>query len=453
MDSKTGSKSLQKEMPRRSFIQRTSAAGVVAALPFPFVNTKYGLAAPEPIRVGVVGCGGRGTGAALNVLQAETNVIYPPPRHGLHTENAVPGAKAKAENVEVVALADLFPERLKECRTQLNLVGNPVRDDHCFTGFDAYQKLAQLKDVNYVILASPPQFRPREVRAAVEAGKHVFMEKPAGVDAPGVRSIIESGEIAKRKGLGILAGTVRRHTADQVETVRRIHDGAVGKIQEARAYFNIGNIWMIPREPGWGDMEWQIHNWPYFTWLSGDILVEQHIHTIDLINWIMGAHPIRAYGMGGRLALPSEEFGHIYDHFAVEYEYPNGVMLFSQNRQIEGCTNRVGAVVVGSEGSSNTENEITGAHPWKWEGKFREPYEQEHIDLIESIRKGTPLNEARACAESTLTAIMGRESAYSGQEITWDMAWNSKMDYTPAEYTLGKAPFPEVPKPSNHKFY
>ena len=441
------------EMPRRSFLQKSTVAGAAAALPFPFINVRYGLAAPEPIRVGIVGCGGRGTGAALNVLQAKTEVIYPPPRHGYHTENAVPGARKSAENVEVVALADLFSDRLEQCREQLRSVGNDVRDDRCFVGFQACAELLQVPEVNYVVLASPPQFRPRELRAAVEAGKHVFMEKPAAVDAPGIRSVLESGELARKKNLGIVAGTVGRHSADEVETVKRLLDGAIGDIVEARAYFNIGNIWMIPREEGWGEMEWQHRNWPYFTWLSGDIIVEQHIHTLDLVNWVMGDHPVKAYGMGGRLARPSKEFGHIYDHFAIEYEYPNGARLFSQNRQIDGCTDRNGAFVRGTKGTSNCRNRIQSASDWRFEGEVRDAYEVEHIDLIDSIRAGKPLNEARAVAESSLTAIMGRESAYSGQELTWEAVLQSKRDYTPEEYTLGDGPFPAVPMPSNYKFY
>jgi predicted dehydrogenase len=442
-----------KEMPRRSFLKKSAAAGAAAAVPFPYINARYGLSVPEMIRVGVVGCGGRGTGAALNVLQAKTEVIYPPPRKGYHTENAVPGAKATAENVEIVALADLFRDRLEECRTQLRAVGTNIPDGHCFVGFDGCEKLLQVPGLNYVILATPPAFRPRELRASVEAGKHVFMEKPAAVDAPGVRSIIKSGEMAGKKNLGIVAGTLRRHSADQIETVKRLHDGAIGEIVEARAYFNIGEIWMIPREAGWGQMEWQIRNWPYFTWASGDILVEQHVHTIDLINWVMGTHPVRAYGMGGRLARPSWEYGNIYDHFAIEYEYPGGVRLFSQNRQIDGCTNLVGAAVLGTKGTSNCENRIQGEREWVFQGQVRDGYEQEHIDLIESVRSGKPLNEAKTVAESTLAAIMGRESAYSGQEITWEAAMHSKRDYTPGEFTMGDCPFPEVPMPRNYRFY
>jgi predicted dehydrogenase len=441
------------EMPRRSFLKKSTAAWVAAALPFPFVNLRYGLAAPEPIRVGVVGCGGRGTGAALNVLQAKTNVIYPPPRKGYHTENAVPGAKAMAENVEVVALADLFRDRLDACRAQLQAVGTDIREEHCFVGFDGCEKLLQVPDLNYVILASPPAFHPRHLRAAIEAGKNVFMEKPAAVDAPGVRSILESGEMARRKNLGIGAGTMRRHSADIVETVKRLHDGAIGEIVEARAYYNGGAGWMIPQEAEWGQREWQIRNWLYFTWLSGDFIVEQHIHIIDAVNWIMRANPVKAYGMGGRLARPSWEYGHIYDHFAIEYEYPGGVRLFSQNRQIDGCKDRVGAFVLGTKGTSNCENQIRGDREWVFTGQVRDPYEQEHIDLIESIRSGKPLNEAKAVAESTLAAIMGRESAYSGQEITWEAAMNSKRDYTPKEFTMGDCPFPEVAMPRNYRFY
>jgi predicted dehydrogenase len=287
----------------------------------------------------------------------------------------------------------------------------------------------------------------------VEAGKHVFAEKPAAVDAPGVRSVIESGEMAKKKGLGFLAGTVRRHSRDVMQTVKRIREGAIGEILEARAYFNIGELWNVLRQPGWGDAEWQLRNWNYFTWLGGDCIVEQHVHNLDHVNWIMGGHPLRAYGMGGRISRTSKEFGHIYDHFAVEYEYPNGVRLFSQNRQIANCTNRVGVQVLGSRGTSNGQDTITGEEQWRYEGEKPDGYEAEHRDLIESIRAGKPLNEAQDVAESTLTAIMGREAAYSGKLIEWDAMWNSKRDYTPERYQLGDAPFPEVVNPSTYKFY
>jgi len=438
---------------RRQFLKSSSVAAAVTS--FPSINRGLGAQGDDKVRVGVIGCGGRGTGAALNILLAPTNVIYPPPRNGYHTENAKPGAKVQAQGVEVIALADLFRDRLDECRQQLEIVGNPVREDLCFAGFDAYQKLLEVPEINYVILASPPFFRPRELRAAVEAGKHVFMEKPAAVDAPGVRSVLKSGEMAEKQGLGIVAGTVKRHTPDFIETVRRLHDGAIGDIVESRAYFNIGDLWMIPKKSGWGEMEWQLRNWNYFTWLSGDCLVEQHVHMLDVSNWVMKTHPVSAYGMGGRLARPGKEFGHIYDHFAIEYVYPDGTRLLSQNRQIAGCTNRVTNEVTGSKGSSNCKTWIRSDQgEWKYEGSFpHDPYELELINLIESVRSGQPLNEAKNLAESTLTAIMGRESAYSGQLVEWDAALNSNRDYSPDELHMGDAPFPEVATPRNYKFY
>ena len=440
-------------LSRRQFLRRSSVAAA-AVTSFPSIS--HGLSADRrKIKVGVIGCGGRGTGAALNVLLAPTDVVYPPPRSGYHTENAKKGAKAQAEDVEVVALADLFEDRLEECRAQLRIVGNDVRSDLCFVGLDAYLKLLELPEVDLVILASPPFFRPRELRAAVEAGKHVFMEKPAAVDAPGVRSILRSGEMAERQGLGIVSGTVKRHSADFLETVRRLHDGAIGDIVEARAYFNIGDLWMIPPEPGWGVMEWQLRNWNYFTWLSGDCIVEQHVHMLDVTNWVMKGRPVSAYGMGGRLARPGKEFGHIYDHFAIEYVYEDGTRLYSQNRQIAGCTNRVANEVRGTNGSSNCRNQIVGeGSEWTFQGEFpHDPYEQELINLIESVRMGNPINEAKNLAESTLTAIMGREAAYSGQFIEWDAALNSNRDYTPDKLHFGEVILPEVATPRNYKFY
>lgn len=440
-------------LSRRQFLKSSSVAA--AATTFPSISRGLGAQGGGKARVGLIGCGGRGTGAALNVLLAPTDVIYPPPRNGFHTENAKPGARVQAKDVEVVALADLFEDRLEECRQQLKIVGNEVRQDLCFTGFDAYQKLMEVSEVNFVILASPPFFRPRELRAAVEAGKHVFMEKPAAVDAPGVRSVLKSGEMAEQKGLGIVAGTVKRHSADFIETIRRLHDGAIGDIVESRAYFNIGDLWMIPKEPGWGEMEWQLRNWNYFTWLSGDCIVEQHVHMLDVANWVKKAHPVSAYGMGGRLVNRGREFGSIYDHFSIEYLYPDGTRLFSQNRQMAGCTNRVTNEVSGTKGTSNCRNQIsTEQGQWDFDGQFpHDPYEQELINLIESVRSGNPINEAKNLAESTLTGIMGREAAYSGQLIEWDVALNSSRDYTPKLLHLGDGTYPEVATPRDYKFY
>ena len=261
-----------------------------------------------------------------------------------------------------------------------------------FTGFDAYKQLLAVHEINYVILATPPHFRPAHLRAAVEAGKHVFMEKPVAVDAPGVRLVMEAGALAGQKGLGIAAGTQRRHAKSYRETVKRLQDGAIGEIVYGRCYWDGGEIWVIRREPGWSDMEWQIRNWNYFTWLSGDHIVEQHVHNIDVMNWVLGAHPIKAVAaVGGRQVRTGQEHGHIFDHFAVEFEYPNDIRVFSQSRQINGCDNLVGEAVVGSRGSSNCQNIIkakTGEVTWRFREKEPNAYRQEHEDLIASIRDG-----------------------------------------------------------------
>jgi predicted dehydrogenase len=403
--------------------------------------------------VGVIGCGGRGTGAALNVLQAATNVLYP--RQGYHTEDVAANARAAAGNVRIVALADLFPDRLERCRSELAKLDVNVPDEACHTGFDAYQELLAREDVNYVILAEPPHFRPAHLMAAVEAGKHVFMEKPVAVDGPGVRLVLEAGERAGRKGLGIVAGTQRRHDLAYAETVTRLREGAIGEIHTGRAYWNGGVIWVVERQPEWSDMEWQVRNWNYFTWLSGDHIVEQHLHNLDVINWVMGMTPARARALGGRQAREGDSYGHIYDHFAVEYEYPNGALLLSQCRQMNGCETRIEEAVEGTLGRSNCKGLIwdkDGKPVFRFDKQVPNPYEQEHADLIASIRAGAPLNEARAVAESTLTAIMGRESAYTGQTIAWEQALRSERRWGPDRYAFGDLPFPEVPAPGRYVF-
>jgi predicted dehydrogenase len=357
--------------------------------------------------------------------------------------------------VEVVALADLFPDRLAECRRQLEKVDVRLPDGACYTGFDACRRLLAREDVNYVILAEPPQFRPKHFEAAVEAGKHVFMEKPVAVDGPGVRLVLEAGERAAKKGLGVVAGTQRRHDPRFVETIARLREGAVGRIHTCRTYWNGGLVWVVEREPGWSDVEWQIRNWVYMTWLSGDHIVEQHVHNLDVANWALGAHPLSARGMGGRQAHSRDLYGNAYDHFAVEYEYPGGVRMFSQCRQMKGTEGRVATLVDGSEGTADCEGRIDGLDgtgKWRFEGAAVNSMEQEHADLIRSIREGNPLNEARAVAESTLTGIMGRESAYSGKTISWDEALQSRRSHTPESYAFGERPIGEVPVPGKYRF-
>ncbi len=444
-------------LSRRQFLRRSSlvAAAGAAAVEFPMVWTAHA-AAVDAIRVGVVGCGGRGTGAVLNVLGAATNVIYP--SAGYHTEDVKKGAVVRHKNIEVVALADVFPDRLQSCREQLRNLAEPmdVPSDHCFTGFDACAKLVALPEVNYVILAEPPHFRPDHLLAAVEAGKHVFFEKPAAVDAPGARKVIQAGELARQKGLGIAVGTQRRHQRAYREVVQRLRDGAIGDILEARAYWNGGVIWVIDRKPGWSDMEWQLRNWNYFTWLGGDHIVEQHVHNLDIVNWVLGAHPVRAIGMGGRQARGGKEHGHIYDHFAVEFEYANGVRMFSQCRQMNDCDNKVEEGFLGTNGTCGCSGgnywiRTKDGKLWRFREEDNNPYEQEHANLIDSIRKGQPINEAKNIAESTLTGILGRDSAYTGRTLEWETLAKSDFRLGPAKYEFGSLPFPEVPVPGKYK--
>jgi predicted dehydrogenase len=437
---------------RRHFLKHSTlaAAGAAALGEFPFVVTSH--AAPDdPIRIGLIGCGGRGTGAIADALGAGTDVNYP--QAGYHTENISANAKAANKNVTVVALADVFQDRLNNCREQLGKLNINIPTENCFVGFDAYKKLLAVPEVNYVILATPPHFRPAQLKASIEAGKHVFMEKPVAVDGPGVRMVIEAGELAKQKGISIAAGTQRRHQRGYNETIKRILDGDIGEIVYARAYWNGGVIWVIEKQPGWSEMEWQLRNWNYFTWVGGDHIVEQHVHNLDVINWAMNAHPVKALAMGGRQARPNKNYGHIYDHFAVEYEYANGARMFSQSRQMNGCEGKVEEAVVGSKGISNCKDWIrpkTG-QVWRFREKEVNPYQQEHLDLINSIRNGTQLNEARAIAESTLTGIMGRESAYSGRSVEWDEILNSERKLGPEKYEMGDLPFPDVPMPGQYK--
>jgi predicted dehydrogenase len=440
---------------RRQFVKSSSIglAGTAMAMHWPNIITAK--AAPDsPINIGVIGCGGRGTGAALNALNAATHVIYP--ERGYHTENATEGAKATAKNVRVTALADLFPDRLQNCYEQLHKVGMPVKKELCFSGFDAYKKLLEIPEINYIILAEPPHFRPMHLRAAVEAGKHVFMEKPAGVDAIGVRSVIESGEIAKAKGLSIVAGTQRRYDNAMQENVKRVQDGAIGEIRSAVTRWLGSEIWVVEPKPGWSQMEAQLRNWNYYCWLSGDIIVEQFIHSIDLINWVLQATPLKAVGLGGRqVRTDPVKYGNVYDHFSVQYEYPNDITVFALDRQINGCVNYVDDAIIGSDGRANFAQRNMGYTAkngsWRFRGDRNNPYQTEHEVLIDSIRTGKPINDAKDMAESTLTAIMGREVCYSGQELDWDTAMNLKTELKPLKYEFGDNPIDPVPTPGKYR--
>ena len=341
----------------------------------------------DTIRVGVVGCGGRGSGAANDCFKSS------------------PGVK-------IVALADAFEDRLNGLKKQFK-----VPDNRCFIGLDAYKELMALDDINLVILATPPGFRPKQLAEAIRRGKNVFMEKPVAVCPAGFKIVIEASAKAKEKGLAIVAGTQRRHQAKYVETMKRIHDGAIGDIVSAQCYWNMGELWVSQRKADQGDVEWQIRNWLYFTWLSGDHICEQHVHNIDVINWAFEALPEQVHGVGGRQFRTGPEHGNIFDHFGIEFFYPGDVRTISTCRQIKGTANRVSERVVGTKGVSDCAGTIRGENSWRYRGPNPNPYEVEHTDLIKSIRSGNPLNEGKRIAESTLCAIMGRESAYSRQQF------------------------------------
>jgi len=440
-------------LSRRSFLKNSSlaAASVAALNQFPFVLTSH--AAPDdPIRIGVIGCGGRGSGAVLDALGAETQVIYP--KSGYHTEDIKEGATLKNKHISVVALADVFEDRIATCRQNLAKLGVSIPNENCFTGFDAYKKLLAIPEINYVILATPPHFRPAQLMAAVQAGKHCFIEKPCAVDAPGVRLVMEAGKLAKEKNLGIVSGTQRRHMKSYNETIKRIQDGALGELVYGSCYWNGGVIWTVDRKPGMSDMEWQLRDWGYFTWLSGDHIVEQHLHNIDIMRWVIGQTPVKAMALGGRQARPNHpNYGHIYDHFAVEFEYANGMKMFSQSRQMDKVDSKVGEFIAGTKGTSDCKTylRIKGEQSWRFREQDVNPYQQEHLDLFASIHAGKPLNEAQQTAESTLMAIMGRESAYSGQFVEWDQMLNSKQRLGPEKYEFGPLPFPEMAIPGQYK--
>ena len=415
--------SLSKNITRRDFIKTTAAASLAAAIPG---NLGLFAAGSDALRIGVIGCGGRGTGAAINCLEA-------------------------AEGIEIVALGDLVPDRIESSyRKLMEKFPDRVRvpAGNRFTGFDNHLKVCALPEVNLIVTAAPPGFRPIHLKAAVEAGKHVFMERPVAVDPAGVRAVIASSEAAAAKGLAVVAGTQRRHQKSYLELMRRIRDGQIGEIVGAQCYWNQGDLWVKLPEPGMSEMEWQCRNWLYFTWTSGDHIVEQHVHNIDVVNWAIGALPKNIVGMGGREVRKAPEYGNIYDHFAVEFEYPNGVRVASYCRQTEGCADRVEERIIGTKGTAFGYGEIKGEKPWTFEGPEPDPYVQEHADLVASIRAGTPLNEGRRIAESTMCAIIGRMSAYTGRAISWDWAMNaSKLDLSPARYEFGPNPVDPVAVP------
>lgn len=413
---------LSKKATTRSCIPATSLAAAGTALG---MLANVHAAGDEIIKVGLIGCGNRGTGAAENCIEA-------------------------SPQVRIVAMGDTFADRLQKSKDALKKYkdGFAVKDEACFVGLDAYKKVLEA-GVNLVILATPPGFRPLHLEAAVKAGKHIFAEKPVAVDSAGVRKCLEIYKQAVDKKLAIVVGTHRRHEEGYLDVLKQIKDGVIGEIKSARVYYNTGYLRYTKRTEKMSDLEWQIRNWLYFTWLSGDHIVEQHVHNIDVVNWFLGTKPISAIGMGGRQVRTDALYGHIFDHFAVDFEYPKGLHVTSMCRQIDKCEPLIGEFFVGTKGDTFTDTRRN----YKINGKsIREksvnPYLQEHIDLLASIKVGKPLNELKDVAESSLSAIMGRMCAYTGKSVTWDEALKAEESLMPAklDWTM-KLPTPAVAMP------
>jgi predicted dehydrogenase len=417
---------------RRDFL-KAGAAGAVAANLTMLANV-HAQGQENAIRIGLVGCGGRGTGAAEQCLRA-------------------------GNNVRLVAMGDAFSDRLEGCLNRLNRIEQvaqriDVPQERRFVGLDAYRQVIAACDL--VLLATPPGFRPQHIEATINAGKHLFTEKPVGVDGPGIRRVLAAYEQANRRNLSVVAGTQRRYQTSYLESMRRIHGGDIGTITSARCYWNQGGLWHTNRTQQMTDLQWQVRNWLYFTWLSGDHIVEQHVHNIDVVNWALSgdrnepAHPTRAVGMGGRQVRTGPEFGHIFDHFAIDFEYPDNVHVMSMCRQIDNCENNVSEAIAGTRGKWTSQGHvITGERPWRFpRGRDNEPYQQEHVALIESIRNNRPINDLQKVAYSTLTAIMGRMSAYGGRAVTWEQALNSEESLVPQELSWDMSlPVPPVAMP------
>jgi predicted dehydrogenase len=403
---------------RRDFLKTSTGAaigGVLAAnLAFP---ERTAAQSTETLKIGLIGCGGRGSGAAGQALKADRYVA-------------------------LTAMGDVFSDHLQGSLKALRQeAGDKVQvtPEKCFVGLDAFQKVID-SGVDVVILATPPGFRPQHLRAAVEAGKHIFCEKPMATDAPGVRSVIESVDLAKKKNIALVAGFCWRYDYARRALYKQIHDGAIGEIRAIYATYYTGPVKPMPapteRPADATDLQWQLRNWYNFTWSCGDGLVEQAVHSIDKIAWAMrDTHPVKAVAVGGR-QTPNHE-GNIFDHMEVNYEFANGVRAFMGQRQITGCHNQNADYILGSKGTATIgvhrkkTVEISGEKSWEYDGPTKDMYQIEHDELFASIRSGFPINDGVRMANSTMMAIMGRMAAYTGQEITWEQAIDSQERLVP----------------------
>ena len=432
-----------KEMNRRDFLQASGLLGAGALIggaalvsscgkkaknvPLREAGTYYipelpdKASAGKEIRVGVIGCGGRGSGAVKNVFEA-------------------------ADGVKIVALADVFADRLNSLRDKIKENYNQeVPEDKCFIGFDAYKQLID-SGVDYVICTAPPVFRPDHFTYATEKGVHSFLEKPIAVDPKGYRTCMATAKQAKAKNLVVVCGTQRHHQRPYVEAFQKISEGIIGEITGGNVYWNQSMLWYKNREKGWSDMEWMIRDWVNWKWLSGDHIVEQHVHNIDVFLWFSGLKPVKATGFGARHRRVT---GDQYDQFSIDFEMENGIHLHSMCRQIDGCSNNVSEFIQGTKGSWNSADheikDLAGNVIWKFDAEAEKaahtqtnPYVLEHVDWVNHIRKGTTHDEATECAISCLAGVMGREAAYTGNTVTWDEISASNLDYMPEKLELGK---------------
>ncbi|MCR9285816.1 MAG: Gfo/Idh/MocA family oxidoreductase [Bacteroidetes bacterium] len=419
---------------RRQFVKNTAlATGGLMMTGNMALAAKAHIDGDDTIKIGLIGCGGRGTGAVVQALLSN-------------------------QNVKLVAMADAFRDNLDKCYATIT---NPefkdwsreepvnvsdrivVPEEHKFAGFDAYQKVIPLADV--VILTTPPGFRPMHFEAAIRAGKHVFMEKPLAVDAPGIRKVLEVAEIAKKRQLNVVVGLQRHYQTVYRKWVELLQEGAIGDIVTSRVYWNSDGVWVRPRTPGQTEMEYQMRNWYYFNWLCGDHINEQHIHNLDVGNWVKKSYPIRAHGMGGRQVRNGKEHGEIFDHHFVEFEYADGSRMFSQCRHIKGTASRVSEAFHGTNGSAPKPGLIltkSGHTLFKHDDrKDPNPYQVEHDELFAAISKGEyKFADVENGAKSTMTAILGRMATYSGQIIEWDDAINSNLSLAPQTYAWDANP-------------
>lgn len=417
---------------RRDILKLAGVALAGSAIPTIIIpNRAFAGVNSETLKVGLIGCGGRGSGAAKQALSADPNVV-------LH---AVGDIFRDKMDLSLESLKKVHPDKVK------------VDEGHKFVGFDAYQKVLD-SGVDVVILTTPPHFRPEHLSAAVKAGKHVFCEKPVAVDTPGLKKVMEAAKLAKTKNLSVVSGLCWRFHEPKRASFGKILDGAIGDVMAVYNTYNTGTLWSKPREANWTDMEFQLRNWLYYNWLSGDHIVEQAVHSIDMMSWALGdVVPTSATGTGGRQVRTEPIFGHIYDHFAITYDYPNGAKGFHMSRQQTNCENSYAVESFGTKGKAlvncarNT-HEIEGTNPWKYTGVQNDMYQTEHNELFAGIRSNKPINNGDSMVQSTMLAIMGRMAAYTGKKITWEDAMNSTETLGPNSYSFATTPpIEEVPRP------